>query len=162
MVANLITVRPGRTCGARASHAVPGQGLRSGAGSILDCASVVVLVASKCRASRECLLTIGIRTLVRSLTRVNPTMTCQRARVAEGLFCFWSAAEACLPQCRRTHLAATFTHVWLLSSVHSLMDGKSGTLDELFAAVWVVADMRPHSSVDALCSQMLARRLGFK
>lgn len=55
------------------------------------------------------------------------------------------------------HLAATFTHVWLLSSVYSLMDGKSGTLDKLLAAVWIVADMWPHSSVDALCSRVSAR-----
>lgn len=55
------------------------------------------------------------------------------------------------------HLAATFAHVWLLSSVYSLMDGESGTLDELLAAVWVVADMWSHSGMDALCSWVLAR-----
>lgn len=59
------------------------------------------------------------------------------------------------------HLAATFTHVWLLSSVHSLMDGESRTLDELLAAVWVVADVWPHSSVDALCSRVLAQSFFF-
>jgi hypothetical protein len=56
-----------------------------------------------------------------------------------------------------THLSATFTHVGLLSSMYSLMNSQSRTLDELLAAVWIVADMWPHSGVDALCHLGLVR-----
>lgn len=77
-------------------------------------------------------------------------MPSQRARVAEGLFISWLVIDARLLDSQIAYLSATFTHVRLLSSVHSLVNGKGGTLDELFAAVWIVADMWPHSSVDAL------------
>lgn len=81
---------------------------------------------------------------------MNPTMPSQRARVAEGLFISWLVIDARLLGYQIAYLSASFTHVRLLSSVYSLVNGKSGTLDELFAAVWIVADMWPHSGVDAL------------
>lgn len=81
---------------------------------------------------------------------MNPTMPSQRARVAEGLFVSWLVIDARLLGCQIAYLSTSFTHVRLLSSVYSLVNGKSGTLDELLAAVWIVADMWPHSGVDAL------------
>ncbi len=49
---------------------------RSGGDRLLNSASVMVLVASKCGAARESLLTVGIWTFVWTLARVYPTMAC--------------------------------------------------------------------------------------
>lgn len=150
MVAKLVTLRPGRACGGGASHAVSGQCLCSGSGGILDRSGVMVLVASESRASGESLLAIRIRALVRSLTRMYPTMPSQRTAVAEGLRGPSQFTSACSWMCWSAHLSTTLTHVRLLSSVDSLVDGQGRPLDELLAAVGVVADMRPHSGVDSL------------
>lgn len=97
----------------------------------------MVLVASESRASGESLLAIRIRALVRPLTRMYPTMPSQRTAVTEGL-------------------STTLTHVRLLSSVDTLVDGQGRPLDELLAAVGVVADMRPHSGVNSLMASKIA------
>ena len=50
-----------------------------------DSPGVVILVACQRRATRESLLTVGVRAFVRSLAGVNAAMPSQRRRVAEGL-----------------------------------------------------------------------------
>lgn len=48
------------------------------------------------------------------------------------------------------YLSASLTHVRLLASVYSCMYREGGSLDELFAAVRIVADMRPYPAVNSL------------
>lgn len=91
----------------------------------------MILVAGQSSAARKCLLAIRVRALVRPLPRVNATMASQRTRVTE-----W--------------LAASFAHVRLLASVDTLMDGQSRALNELLAAVGVVAHMGTDAAMDAL------------
>lgn len=57
-----------------------------------------------------------------------------------------------------TNLAATLTHVRLLASVHTLVNGQSRSLDELLTAVGVVADVRADTAVDPLCRMVSAIR----
>ena len=53
--------------------------------SLLDSASVMVLVAGQGGAAGKCLLAVGIWALVRALARVNAAMARQRAGITEGL-----------------------------------------------------------------------------
>ena len=46
----------------------------------------------------------------------------------------------------------------LLASVDTLVDRQGGTLDELLAAVGVVADMRADAAVDTFCECVSALR----
>lgn len=39
--------------------------------------------------------------------------------------------------------------MWLLASVNTLVDGQSRALNELFAAIWKVTDVRSYTAVDA-------------
>jgi hypothetical protein len=48
----------------------------------------------------------------------------------------------------KTYLAAALTHVGLLAGVDTLVDRQRGALDELLAAVGVVAHMRADAAVD--------------
>lgn len=43
-----------------------------------------------------------------------------------------------------------FTHMRLLASMHAVVHGERGPLDELLAAARKVADVRPVSAVDSL------------
>lgn len=86
------------------------------------------------------LLAVGVRALVRALSRVCSAMSGKRAAVAEGL-------------------CASLAVVRLLSSVHSLMHGQGRPLDKLLAAVRPVANVRTDSAVDALVtSEITASR----
>jgi hypothetical protein len=51
------------------------------------------------------------------------------------------------------YLAAAFAHVRLLASVDALVDCQGRTLDELLAAVGVIAHVRADSAVDAFCGR---------
>lgn len=51
------------------------------------------------------------------------------------------------------HLPASLTHVRLLASVYSRVDGESRALYELLATSWVVADVRSDAGVDTLCQR---------
>lgn len=48
------------------------------------------------------------------------------------------------------YLSTSLTHVRLLASMHSCVHRKSRSLDELFTAIRVVADMRPYPAVNPL------------
>jgi len=50
---------------------------------------------------------------------------------------------------KRTNLATTFAHMRLFTSMNTLMDGQSGSLNELFPTVWKVANVRPNATVDS-------------
>lgn len=52
---------------------------------------------------------------------------------------------------KNSYLAASLTHVGLLASVNTLMNGQGRTLNELLAAVWVIANMRADAAVDTFC-----------
>jgi hypothetical protein len=124
-----------------------GQGSSGRSSGLFNGASVMVLVACQGGATRKCFLAIGIRALVGSLPRVNTTMPSQRARVTErlggklamsmGACCSWVA-----------YLATSLTHVWFLAGVDTLVDGQSRALNELLAAVGVVAHVRTDPAVD--------------
>lgn len=61
------------------------EGRSSGGSRLLDGTSVMVLVTSQCRSSSKGLLAVGIGTFVRSLSRVNASVSGERAGVAERL-----------------------------------------------------------------------------
>lgn len=90
MIAHMVTIRPGRTSGGSAGHAVSSQCLGSRSGGILDSPGVVVLVASERGASSKRLLAIGIRALIGPLTRVYATVPSQRTAVTKGL---WGSSQ---------------------------------------------------------------------
>lgn len=48
------------------------------------------------------------------------------------------------------YLSTSLTHVRLLASMYSRMHREGRSLDKLFAAVRIVADMRPYSAVNSL------------
>lgn len=137
----------------------PSKGLSSGARSILDTASVVVLVPGESGASSERLLAVGIGALVRAFPGVDATVTRQRTRIAERL-CSKSASpsHASLLYRLRAYLATALAHVRFLTGVDPLVDCQSGPLDELLAAVREVADVRPDATVDALWRVCVSRR----
>lgn len=49
------------------------------------------------------------------------------------------------------YLSATLAHVRLFAGVNALVDSQRGPLDELLAAVGVVAYVRTDATVDPLC-----------
>ena len=108
----------------------------------------MVLVTCESSAARKGLLAVGVWALVRSLSGVDATMSCERARVAEGLGC---VSEVLVLSNMYTYLSTTLTHVRLLAGVDALMDGQRGSLDELLAAVGVVANVRADAAVDTFC-----------
>lgn len=109
-------------------------------------------------AAREGLLAIGIGTLVRALARVDPTMPCQGARVAEGL---GQVLEGWLKRATPgTYLSATLTHMGLLARVDTLVNSQGGALDELLAAVGVLAHVRADTTVDAFWKMLAAAHWG--
>jgi hypothetical protein len=81
-------------------------------------------------ATREGLLAVGVRALIRSLARMDSAVTRKRRAIAEGL-------------------SAALTHVRLFSSVDARVHCKSRTLNELLSAAWVIAYVGAHSTVDA-------------
>jgi hypothetical protein len=50
-----------------------------------------------------------------------------------------------------SYLSTSLAHVRLLASVDTLVDGQGGALDELLAAVGVVAHVRADTAVDTFC-----------
>ena len=126
--------------GARLGHHL-GLGSREGSRSrrrrLFDGSTVVILVSREGGAARESLLTICVGALVWSLAGVRASVASQGAAVAERL---------------GTGLAV----VWLLASMHTLVDGQSGTLNELLTAVRIIADMWPVSGVNALVASKIA------
>jgi hypothetical protein len=50
---------------------------------------------------------------------------------------------------RLAYLAAALAHVRLFASVYTLVDCQRRTLDELLAAVGIIADVRPYAAVNA-------------
>lgn len=151
-VRGLISFRVGRPSGARAgSIGVPGQGLGRLPRGLLNGSGVMVLVARESGTPSEGLLACGVRAFVRSFTRVNATMSGERAGITEGLQ-NWGQQRAIGRQSSlRTHLATSLAHVGLLAGVDTLVDSQCRALDELLATVGEVADMRPDTGVDALC-----------
>lgn len=105
-----------------------GLGLSS---SFLDSAGVMVLVTGQGRPTSECLLAVGVRALVGSLARMDTTMPSQRRRIAKGL-------------------AASLTHMGLLTSVYTRVYCQGGALDKLLSAARPVTSMGPDTSVDSL------------
>jgi hypothetical protein len=100
-------------------------------------------VASQSSAACERLLAIGIWALVWALARVDAAMTRQRAGITEGL-------------------STSLTHMRLLASVDTLVDRQGGTLDELLAAVGVIANMRADAAVDTFMTcEVTASREAF-
>lgn len=84
---------------------------------------------------------------------MNASMACQRARIAKGLYIIcWLASTILQPKfCIRgkTYLAASLTHVWLFSGMHSLMHSQGRALNELFAAAGVVTNVGPNTAMNA-------------
>lgn len=85
MVGDLVALGPGRTSRSRSRHAVPSKGLGCGSSSILDRASVVILVTSEGCSASEGLLAISVRALVWPLARMDTAVPGQRAGVAKWL-----------------------------------------------------------------------------
>lgn len=122
------------------------KGSSCGGGSLLNSASVMVLVTSQSGATRESLLTIGVRALVGSLARMDAAMASQGARVTERL-----CKESARVQTRIVggpYLSATFAHVRLFAGVDALVHGEGGALDELLTAVGVIAHVRTNAAVN--------------
>ena len=69
----------------RGGVGAPSQGFRGGPRRLLDGTGVVVLMPREGRATSKGLLAVGKRTLVRTLSGMNATMSRERAAVAEGL-----------------------------------------------------------------------------
>ena len=117
-------------------------------------------MASESGAACERLLTIGIWALVWALARVDAAMTRQRAGITEGLVLSLVEGNKGNQGGRgqRAYLSTTLTHVRLLASVDTLVDRQGGTLDELLAAVGVVANMRADAAVDTFCECVSALR----
>ena len=113
----------------------------------------MVLVTREGSAAREGLLAVGVWALVWSLSRVDATMSGERTRVTEGLMC---VSEG-LSQNWRTYLSTTLTHVRLLAGVDALVDSQCGSLDELLAAVGVVAHVGADATVDTFCREASVR-----
>jgi hypothetical protein len=106
----------------------------------LDGPAVVILVPRESGTAGKSLLAVGVGALVWSLARVCTPVASQGAAVAEGL---------------GTGLAV----VRLLAGVHALVDGQSGTLNELLATVRVVTDVRSVSCVNTFVTcQVTASR----
>ena len=126
------------------------QGGSRGRGGLFDGAGMVVLVAGERGTAGECLLAVGVWAFVGPLARMYPSMSSQRARVTERL----RGALAAIHRRMRTqssHLSTPLAHVRLLSRVHALMDRQCRALDELLAAVGVVADVRTDAGMDSFC-----------
>lgn len=64
-------------------------------------------------------------------------------------------------QHNNTHLPTALTHVRLLARVNTRMDSQSGTLNELLATPWMLADVRPYTAVDSLCLGISKQDLDF-
>lgn len=123
-----------------------GQGSSGGSSSLLDGACMMVLVACQGGATREGFLAVGIGALVGSLSGVNATMSGQRARVTERLHAILGASM--VHGNWVAYLAASLTHMGFLTRVDTLMDCQGRALDELLAAVGVVAHVRTDPAVD--------------
>lgn len=114
-----------------------GRKSRRGLGcSLLYRANVLVLMPRQGSAASEGLLAVGVRALVRTVTRMGASMTGQRAAIAEG---------------PSTPLA----HVRLLSSMHAVVYGQSRSLDELLAALRKVTHMGSVASVDSFVTRQI-------
>jgi hypothetical protein len=109
----------------------------------------MVLVTSQGCATRESLLAIRVWALIGSLSRMDSTMTCQGARVAERLGSgLGRAVKQVMPG---TYLSAALTHVRLLAGVNTLVNRQSRPLNKLFAAVGILAHVRTDAAMDAFC-----------
>jgi len=76
-------------------------------------------------------------------------MTCQGARVAERL---GAGLGLGIKQVMSgTYLSAALTHVRLLAGVDTLVNSQSRPLDELLAAVGILAHVRTDTAMNALC-----------
>lgn len=51
----------------------------------------------------------------------------------------------------KTYLSASFAHVRLLTGVDTLMDCQGRTLNELFATVGIITDVRADTAVNTFC-----------
>lgn len=86
MVGYMIAIGVSRTSRCRSGIVgVSGQRLGGLSGGLLDSTSVVVLVPSEGGTTGESLLACGVRTLVRSLSRMDATMPSKRAGITKGL-----------------------------------------------------------------------------
>lgn len=77
---------------------------------------------------------------------MDATMSGEGTRVAEGLVCVLVEVHSC--RVRESYLSTALTHVRLLACVHTLVDGQRRPLDELLAAVGVVAHVGANATVD--------------
>lgn len=100
-------------------------------GGLFNGAGVVVLVAGKGGAAGECLLAVGVGTLVWPLAGVDSAVSGERGGVAKGL-------------------AAAITHVRLFTGVDAGVDGQGRALDELFTAAGPVTRVRSNPTMNAL------------
>jgi hypothetical protein len=98
---------------------------------------VVVLVTGKGGSTGECLLAIGVRTLVGTLSRVCPAVTGKRAAVTEGL-------------------GTSFAMVRLLACVDSLMHSQGRSLNKLLATRGPVTDVGSNTTVNAFMTSKIA------
>lgn len=78
----LVSIRAACPAGSRGAG---GECSSSGGSGLLDSSGVVILMAGQGGATRESLLAVGIRALVRPFSRMDAAMPCQRARITEGL-----------------------------------------------------------------------------
>jgi hypothetical protein len=106
-------------------------------------------VTSQGGTTREGFLAVGVRALVRSLARVDAAMASQRAGVAEWL----GSVSVCVQRMELvlTYLSTTLAHMRLLTRVDALVHCQGGALDELLAAVGVIAHVRTNAAVNTFC-----------
>jgi hypothetical protein len=57
------------------------------------------------------------------------------------------------------YLGARLTMMRLLAGVHSLVNSKGRSLDELLVALGIVTDMRSDSCMDTFCVQACVRKV---
>lgn len=111
----------------------------------------MVLVTGEGGSTSECLLAIGVRALVRTLSRVCPAVAGERAAVTERLIWVSALVTNIRYLFSGTYLGAGLAMMRLLACVNSLMDSQGRSLDELFSTAGPVANVRSNTTVDALC-----------
>ena len=109
---------------------------------------MVVLMACESRAPRKCLLAIRVGAFVWPLAGMYPSVPGQRTGIAETLV----GVSLChnMNNDNDKYLPTPLTHVRLLASMYSSVHGESRSLNELFAAIRIVADVRPYPAVNSL------------
>lgn len=137
-------------------HAVPREpspllvlsqvGFRLG-GGFFDRTRVVVLMPGQGRATREGLLAIRIRALVRTLARVDPAVSRQGRRIAEGLDGLVRGTSC--EERVSTYFATSLTHVRFFARMDTRVYRQGGALDELLPTTWPITGMRSDAGVDS-------------